>query len=158
MFGKKKAMRFHVGDELRFKVKGDDKFYTLPIIDLDENTGKIILPKGEVFISDIIEIQILTDDKQRRLLGKKLFAFGANFLGIGIVDAVAFGSVFTVAGAVIGGVTLIAGALFRWVFKRRKFKINKRRQLRILNLNVGDFAGIFIQSKKINQFNGIVFG
>jgi len=140
MFGKKKAMRFEVGDELRFKVKGDDKFYILSIVDLDETKGKSTLPKGEVFLHEISEIQVLTQTERRYVLGTKLFTFGTTFLGIGIIDAVAFGSVFTAMGGIIGGVAVLTGTLLRWAFKKRSFKINDRRQLRILNLKVEDLA------------------
>lgn len=140
MFGKKKAMRFHVGDELRFKVKGDDKFYILPIVDLDATTGKITLPKGAVFLHEIAEIQVLAQTEGRYVLGTKLFSFGATFLSIGIIDALAFGSVFGVMGSIIGGATTLTGALLRWAFKKRGFKINERRQLRILNLNIEDLT------------------
>jgi len=142
MFGKKKAMRFHVGDELRFKVRGDDKFYVLPIVDLEEATGKIILPKGEVFLHEIAEIQVLTQTEGRYILGTKLLAFGATFTSIGVIDALAFGSVFSGIGVIIGGGAILVGALLRWGFKKRGFKINERRQLRILNLNIEDLASI----------------
>ncbi len=140
MFGKKKAMRFNVGDELRFKVKGDDKFYILPIVDLDETTNKIILPKGEVFLHEIAEIQILNDRKTQQVLGTKLFNFGLAFMGIGVLDAVLFGSIFTIGGAVVGGASAVAGAILYWGFRKRTFRINERRQLRILNLNLEDLT------------------
>jgi len=136
MFGKKKAMRFQVGDELRFKVKGDDKFYILPIVDLDERTGKITLPEGEVFLHEIAEIQVVNDNKKQQKLGWKLFRFGLTFTAIGVLDAVFYGSVFTMGGAIGGGASLIAGVILRWGFKKRTFKINERRQLRILDLNI----------------------
>jgi len=140
MFGKKKAMRFNVGDELRFKVKGDDKFYILPIVDLDETTGKIILPKGEVFLHEIEKIQIIAQTEKRHLLGRKLFGFGGTMLGIGTFDALISGSVLTWTGFIVGVAAMIGGAILRWVFKKRTFKINERRQLRILNLNIVDLA------------------
>jgi len=142
MFGKEKAMRFGVGDELRFKVKGDDKFYVLPIVDLDESTGKIILPKGEVLISDIAEIQVLREDEKRMILGAKLFVFGGSFLAIGIADALLFGSVFTVGGIAVGLTALITGAAYLWRCKKRTFRLNKKRQIRIINLNIENVATI----------------
>ncbi len=140
MFGKEKAMRFGIGDELRFRVKGDDKFYVLPIIDLDEKAGKIILPKGEVLVSDIVEIQVLRQDERRTILGAKLFVFGGSFLGIGIADAVFFGSVFTIGGIAIGLTALVTGAIYLWGCKKRTFRLNKRRQIRILNLDIENVA------------------
>ncbi len=140
MFGKKKAMRFHVGDELRFKVMGDDKFYILPIVDLDETSGKITLPKGEVFLHEITEIQVVAQNHRRYNLGRNLFGFGGVMLGIGTFDALISGTVLTASGFIIGGVAMVLGAVLRWAFKKRNFKINERRQIRILNLNLEDLT------------------
>ena len=142
MFGKKKAMRFEVGDELRFKVKGDDKFYVLPIVDLDETTGKITLPKGEVFLHEIAEIQISSQTEGRYNLGRKLFGFGWTMIGIGTFDGLISGTVLTWAGFITGGVAIVVGSILRWAFKKRNLKINERRQLRILNLNIENLARV----------------
>jgi len=140
MFGKKKAMRFDIGDELMFKVKGDKNFYSVPIRDLNFETGEIILPKGQVLLSDIVEIQVISESISRKILGRKLFVFGASFTGIGIFDAVVYGSTFGPIGITVGVVTLMSGILLRWVFKKRTFKVGKKRQLRIIDLNLDDLA------------------
>jgi len=98
------------------------------------------LPKGEVFLHEITEIQVINGSERQQILGSKLFQFGLTFTVIGVVDAVVYGSIFSIGGAVIGGISVIAGAILRWGFRKRTFKINERRQLRILNLNLDDLT------------------
>ncbi len=139
-FGKKKAIRFYVGDELTFRVVGDDYFHTVIIQGLNTEKGLIKLNHGQVRLSDITEIRMTNRDIQRRFLGRKLFNFGVAFIGIGIMDAVLFGSTFGAIGAFVGGTAIVGGIILRWIMKRRTFKINKNRRLRMINLNLDDVA------------------
>lgn len=137
--GSLKTIRFGVGDELIFKLKGDDHgWYSRFIQDIDPDRNAIIFSKESLIYPDSIDAIRLPDSKLLQITGYALQAGGANMILFS-----AYYSIFQ--DRKLDGVTILSGAgniivgqLLRTVLARRKFKPGKRKRLRLLDLRFSD--------------------
>ncbi len=134
-FGKKKASYIKVGQEIEFRLKGDDYFYVLPVRDLDAEKNLIIFDTGEINIDDIEEIKLKKNAPMMRALRAKLITFGLSWALYTGIGAAAGGPAFTLATIFVSGTAFIAGGIFSFFLFKRKMKLGKKRNLRIIDLS-----------------------
>ncbi len=132
-FGKKKVMKFYIGDVLTFRLHDDDHFYSLPIQALEP--GLIIFPTGEVPIESIDAIKIQKRYIGTKTIAYKLMIFGGSWLGFSVVDAVSEGR-YKTSDAFVGGTAIGLGLLIKLLFTKKIFKVSEKRQLKVIDLNI----------------------
>ena len=136
-YGSLKKQRMYIGDEITFQLKNDDTgWHTRLIIDFDVDGGYIVCPRYRVHIDSISMIQ-LDKSNGMKFLGTIFLAGGAN----GIIFAITY-PLFNDrppewSGVAWGAAIMGLGALL-WSFdKKKKFKVGKKKRLRLLDLNFG---------------------
>lgn len=137
--GSLKTIRFGIGDEMVFKLKGDDHgWYSRFIQDIDMNRGAIVFSKESIISPDSIEAIRLPDSKLLQIAGYALQVGGANMILFS-----AYYSIFQ--DRKLDGVTMLSGVgnilvgqLLRKVLAKRKFKPGKRKRLRLLDLRFSE--------------------
>jgi len=134
--GRVKVKKFYVGDEITFSLKGDDEFwYTETIDDVLVEENLIVLNGRAVKVGDITAIRSYKGRAFSKSLSNKLFFFSGTWFGYSLIAAALGAAPLTGATAVIGGTAVGLGILIRLLFKKRTWKIGKRRRLRLMNLN-----------------------
>ncbi len=131
-FGRAKVKKFYIGDELNYRLAGDKAWYKGTIQDLIVEENIILFEDRYVRMGDIQALR----KRQRwsRQIGNQLYVFAGSWL------------VFSTAGTLLGwelrwdtaiitGSALATGWLIKNIFKYKKYKMGKRRRLRMLNLN-----------------------
>lgn len=132
--GSLKIKKFYIGDDLNYRLKGDKTWYTGTIQDLiiDEN---IILFENRYIKMD----QIRTIRKKlqwSQSLGSQMYIFAASWLFFsGTADLIGWWEVRWDT-AIIAGSALVGGFLIKKIFKYKKYKIGKRRRLRMLDITM----------------------
>jgi len=132
--GSFKVKRYHPGEEVTFKIKGDDYWYTEDILDVLIEDQIVLFTYRAIPIGDITHIRSFKQKKWSKPVGQQLYNFGAAWLLFSL-------------GATIGGtplsessftVPLAAGTLgflVQKIFRHQTYKIGKRRRLRLLDLS-----------------------
>lgn len=132
-FGSAKVKKFYIGDELTYRVKGDKTWYTGTIQNLiiEEN---IIL-----FENRFIKLENITILRERQgwsqKLGNQLYFFALSWLGFSSAGTLV-GWEFRWDTVIIAGSAVATGWLIKKIFKYKKYKIGKKRRLRLLDLTL----------------------
>lgn len=86
--GSRVMVEYRVGDELHFKLKGDDVFYAFEIRDLDHASQTLRLELGIIKIADIVAVKSYENYGVANGLEKTLYTFGAGWVLFSGVDAI----------------------------------------------------------------------
>lgn len=124
--GRKKRIRFYIGDELKFKLKDEDFKRTAIITAMDSNSITI----NGVAQIPLEDFRVIHLDKNNALtaLSKSGTGTGIVFMILGgITTALKVSKGETMIYG--GGVLFITGQFFS-IFKKRKYKLNSYRYLR----------------------------
>ncbi len=131
--GSLKVVKYYIGDDINYRLKGDKTWYTGTIQDLiiDEN---IILFANRYIRMD--DVQTLRKRKKwSGSVGRQLYYFAGSWL------------FFSAAGTLVGwelrwdtviipATAVVVGWLIKKIFKYKKYKIGKKHRLRMLDLNL----------------------
>jgi len=133
--GSFKVKRYYPGEQVTFKMKGDDTWYTEDILDVLIEDDIVLFTYRAVRIEDISHLRSFKRKKWSKPVGQQLYNFGAGWL------------IFSLGGAIIGDpplsqqaftVPLAAGALgflVQKIFRHQTYKMGKNRRLRLLDLS-----------------------
>lgn len=135
----KRALYYEAGEEITFKLKGQDEFITLQIIDLLPQDGIILFPTlGMVRISDIDVIKPFFHKKPfARGLAKMLNIFAANWsLYTTYIVLSNLGSWSALTGYITPAIAVATGWLLKKILFSRRYKLGKNSTLRIIDLQV----------------------
>ncbi|MEO1438587.1 MAG: hypothetical protein AAFV80_23810 [Bacteroidota bacterium] len=138
-YGKKKAMYYHIGDRMHFKLKGDDVYYSLILKNMDADKQTLIFDTGEIHVDEIVEIKRF--QKAANAFAYSFMTFGTVWTGFTVIGAVAGGPPVTLATGLIGGGFVVVGGLIKLLFSKRKFRFDKKRKMRVLDLNINRPTG-----------------
>ncbi|MDQ3536147.1 MAG: hypothetical protein M3421_11035 [Bacteroidota bacterium] len=137
--GGRQRREFYPGNELKFKLKGEDHFNTAQIIHLQDSL--IIFYEGVINVKDIKTIK--TPRRTSSILGVSRTA-KIRIAGIGliIIDQI---NTIVVAGepfSISSGVFIVGGSLVAFSYiidlsQKNKFKIRRNRRLRIIDVGFG---------------------
>jgi hypothetical protein len=129
--GRVKRIRFYMGDELTFKLKGDKTMYSSTIEAVGDST--ITIRETQIPIKDIALIKL---PKEAGFINQAIYILPRAGILYFLADT--FNPVFrggspdvSRSGIVVGG-SFIAGGLILKLLNKRKFRINNYRSLRIL--------------------------
>ncbi len=138
-FGKNKSMNFYIGDEVTMKLSGEDGFHTVIIQDILADQSMIMTQFGPIHTDRIEAIRTFKIKKVGKWLSLSFWNFGASYVGYSLIAALVgepLGWGVLIVGAVCAGVGLLAKLLF----KKRTYRIGKRRGIRTLDLTPVPFA------------------
>jgi hypothetical protein len=133
--GSYKTQKIYIGEEITYRLHGDDYWYHSAIRDLLVDEKIIVFHDRYVHMDSIAAFR--WDRNGMRAIGKQLFWFGLGWSGYAAIGTVTDGnpeSNYRWSDAIVTGgswlLSLIAPKMFR--YKKRKF--GKRRRLRMLDL------------------------
>ncbi len=133
-------LEYFVGDELHFKIKGQDIFNTFEIIKFDHNSQTIYFPAGQVKIEDIVAIKSYANYKTANVIEKLLYTFGSGWALFSAFDIFYRGEdVPRVArdGAIVVGGAFLGGFLIKKFWSTQTFPLDTEEYLlRIIDLTV----------------------
>ncbi|WP_338765679.1 hypothetical protein WAF17_02150 [Bernardetia sp. ABR2-2B] len=123
--GRKKRIRFYIGDELKFKLKEENFKRTATITAMDSNSitinGVAKIPLEEFRVIQISKKRI----KAARVLGTN---GGFLFIGLGIGNTLLKNN--GSEAMIYGGIISVIAAQFLRLFENRNYKLNSYRYLR----------------------------
>lgn len=133
--GSYKTQKMYIGEEITYRLHGDDYWYHSAIRDLLVDEKLIVFHDRYVHMDSIAAFR--WDRNGMRAIGKQLFWFGLGWSGYAAIGTLTDGnpeSNYRWSDAIVTGgswlLALIAPKMFR--YKKRKF--GKRRRLRMLDL------------------------
>lgn len=132
-FGSAKVKKYYIGEDLNYQLVGDKTWYQGTIQDLIVDEGIILFEDRYIKVEDIKTLR----KRQRwsKNIGNQLYIFGASWL--------VFSAAGTIVGwelrwdtAIISGSAIATGWLIKNIFKYKKYKLGKKRRLRLLDLTL----------------------
>lgn len=135
-YGSTKRDRIYIGETITFTLFNDDTGWkTRMITDFDVENGFVVFGQQRVHIDSIASIQL---DKRNgmKFLGTVFMAGGANTILFSIGYPLAIGASPEWVGVGWGAGFLGLGYLLRKLDRPKKFKIGKRKRLRLLDLTM----------------------
>jgi len=135
--GSLKTQRYYIGDEVIFQLEGeeDDYWYRERIIDILVEANSVLFTNRVIKISSITKIRSFKDRGWSRNLSSRAFLASGAFVAFSLIGSATTEFMLNRASAIIPGATIIVGLAIRLIFRRKTYKIGKRRRLRVLDLN-----------------------
>ncbi len=133
--GKVETKKYFLGEELTFQLKGGSDWYTDVMIDIKVEDEIIVFSERFVKVGDIKTIKSYKNARFANRMEKSLYSFGAAWLlfslgGTLVSDEPLNDLTWKVPVASAG-----LGFLIKKLFYSRKYKIGKKRRLRLLDLS-----------------------
>jgi len=134
-YGKLKTKKYFIGEELVFQLEGDDYWYRETIQDLyvDENT--ILFNNRVIKVDQIVAIKSYKSRGWSRALSTNAYFASGAFVGFSLLAKAVNLADLSRATIIIPGVTIVVAWIIRKIFNSKKYKIGKKRKLRVLDLN-----------------------
>lgn len=132
-FGSPKVKKFYIGEDLNYQLIGDKTWYTGTIQNLIVEENIILFENRYVKLDDIRTLRKRLH--WSKTIGNQLYVFAGSWL--------VFSAAGTLVGwelrwdtAIISGSALVSGWLIKNIFKYKKYKLGKKRRLRLLDLTL----------------------
>ena len=136
-YGSLSKDRFYIGDDITFRLFNDDKgWYTRTITDFDVKNGYLISFSDRIPVDSIAALQ-LDRGPAAQIIGGALQVGGASTIMFSAAYPVFNGQPVDWVGVGSGAIVMGIGTLLRKLFRKKQFKIGKRKRLRLLDLNFG---------------------
>lgn len=135
-YGSPKTKKLFIGDEINYKILGDEVWHTGYIEDLLVERDIITLDDRYVQLKDIEAFRY-----QQAWAGAasvSLYTFGAAWSGFALIGTLTDGDPNTnyrTSDAIVTGVSLGLGFVVQKIFKNKTIRFGKRRRLRMLDLS-----------------------
>jgi hypothetical protein len=138
--GSSKAIEYHIGDELHFKLKGEKQFYAFKIKDLDFEKKTIRFGTGLIPLKDIVAIKHYGNYGTANAVQKSLYTFGGGWLFFSGVDMIRDSENAREVGiraAIVAGFSFVAGYLIKKFWATQTFRFDTDEYLLgIVDLNL----------------------
>lgn len=129
------TQRIEMYDELTFQLKDDPVgWYTRTIYDMDVNGQLILLGNAWVALGDIDRIKLKRQRTLVNILGGALQAGGISMFFGDVWYTLAGNPEFSQGGMEFGLINFAVGTAIRKVFAPIKYRIGKKRRLRVVDL------------------------
>lgn len=130
-----KTQRYYIGDEVVFQLEGDDDFwYREKIKDILVDANSVLFTNRIINISKITKIRSFKNQSWSRGLSNNAFVAAGGFTGLSLLAAALTEFMLSGASIIIPGTAVIAGLAIRLIFKRKTYRMGKKRRLRVLDL------------------------
>jgi hypothetical protein len=134
-YGNPRTTKLYIGEELTYKVYGDDLWRTRHLEDLIIDRNVIVLDDRYVNLKDIEAIQYQRGWTQP--ISISLYTFGTAWSALALVGTLTDGNPDTryrPSDAIVSGVSLGVGWGIHQLFGTKTIRLGKRRRLRMLDL------------------------
>ncbi len=132
------TIRFYEGDYLQFKLKEFPKTWrSEEILSIKPEENILVFEDNFYNINQIHSIRI--NKNWAKAIGPKLMLFSAAWFTYGGIATLASGEggyKMSSNEIVIGGIIASVGFFIKTLFSKKKFKLNKRKRLRIMDLRM----------------------
>lgn len=135
--GTLKTQRYYIGDEVIFQLSGEleNHWFKERIVDIMVDSKSILFTNRLVKISDITKIRSFKNQGWSRGLSNNAFVAAGSFTGLSLIAAAFTEFMLSPATIIIPGTTIVAALIVRFIFRRKTYRIGKKRRLRVLDLN-----------------------
>jgi len=131
-YGRAKTTKIQIGEEIRYRLKGEKDFRVGYIEDLRTDTSLIVLGRRYLSPDDIDAFQY--DRRAPVVIGRSLMVFGLGWsFFAGLADLTNLGYDYTAKDAIVTGTSLALGFSLT-LFKKKTIRFGKKRNLRIVDL------------------------
>lgn len=146
--GNPKTQKFTIGDELTYKLSGDDEWYEAAIVDVKPEIGIILFENRLVKVQDIVALKFTNSRNWSRKLSNQLYVFAGGWLFFGLIDRSQIADDIIINQnqtntraswkliLIPAGVAVASAIIVRQLFKKRVKKMKSKYRLRLLDLNV----------------------
>ncbi len=146
--GNPKTQKFTIGDELTYKVSGDDEWYKSGIVDVKPEVSIILFENRLVKVQDIVALKFTNNQNWSRKVSNQLYVFSGGWIFFGlidrsqIVDDIIINQNQTNTRAswklilIPAGVAVATAIVVRQLFKKNVKKMKRKYRLRLLDLDV----------------------
>ena len=135
--GKVKSKKFAIGESLTYQLEGSDQWEEGTIDNLIYSDNIVVFNNRYTPLDQITMLRTYDQQRWSKSIGYTLYSFGGAWsffsLGASIVDR---NDPYSWGDAIVTGSSLALGFAIQQIFKKRDFKIGKKRRLRILDLRV----------------------
>lgn len=132
--GKVKTKKYYLGEELTFQLKGGSDWYTDVMIDIKVEEQIIVFSERYVKVEDIKTIKSYKNARFINRAEKSLYSFGAAWLLFSLGGTLA-GEPLNDLTWKVPATSVGLGFLLKKLFYTRKYRIGKKRRLRVLDLS-----------------------
>lgn len=132
--GKVKTKKFYLGEEITYRLKGSKDFITDVMIDIKVEEELIVFSQSFVKIGDIKTIKSYKNAQKVKYAQGSLYTFGAAWLLFSLGGTLA-GEPLNELTWQVPATSLAFGFLIRRIFYVKKYRMGKRRRLRVLDLS-----------------------
>jgi len=132
-YGSAKVKKYYIGENLSYQLKEDKTWYSGTIQDLIIDDNIILLENKYIRMEDIRTIR--QGRRWSQQIGKQLYYFAGSWLvfsGLGTL----VGWELRADTVIIPASAVVSGWLIRKIFKYKKYKLGKRRRLRMLDISM----------------------
>lgn len=135
--GTLKTQRYYIGDEVIFQLVGDQEnyWYRERIVDILVDSKSVLFTNRVIKIADIGKIRSFKSQGWSRGLSNNAFVAAGGFVGLSLLASALTEFMLNSASVIIPGVTVITALVIRIIFRRKTYRMGKRRRLRVLDLN-----------------------
>ncbi len=135
--GTLKTQRYYIGDEVVFQLKGETEnyWYKERIEDVLVDAKSILFTNRVIKIDDIAKIRTFKNRGWSKGLSNNAFVASGSFVGMSLFAAALTEFMLSPATVILPGSAIVAGLIIRFIFRRKTYKMGKRRRLRVLDLN-----------------------
>ena len=132
--GKVNTKKFYMGEELTFKLKGQGEWITDVMVDIKVEEGIIIFSERYIKVDDIRLIKSFKNARFAKSAQVSLYTFGIGWLAFSLGGTLA-GEPLNNLSWQVPATSLALGWIIKKLFYSRKYKIGKKRRLRLLDLS-----------------------
>ena len=135
--GSLKTQRYYIGDEVVFQLKGETEnyWYKERIEDILVDSKAVLFTNRVIKIADIAKVRSFKNRGWSRSLSDNAFVASGSFVGLSLLAAATTEFMLRTATVIIPGSAIVAGLIIRLIFRRKTYRMGKRKRLRVLDLN-----------------------
>jgi len=133
--GKIKTKKYYLGEEITFQLKGGSDWYTDVMVDIKVEEEIIVFSERFVKVKDIKTIKSYKNARLVNSAEKGLYSFGTGWLLFSLGGALVTGEPLNDLTWKVPVASAGLGFLIKKLFYTRKYRIGKRRRLRVLDLS-----------------------
>jgi len=133
--GKVKTKKYYLGEEITFQLKGSSDWYTDVMIDIKVEEEIIVFSERFIKVGDIKTIKSYKNARFANYTEKSLYSFGAGWLLFSLGGALVTDEPLNDLTWKVPAASAGLGYLIKKLFYSRKYRIGKKRKLRLLDLS-----------------------
>jgi hypothetical protein len=135
-YGSLKVKKYYIGDDITYQLTGDKIWYTETIQDLIIEENIILFADHYIKIDDIRTIKSFKSREWSKRTGIQLYAFAGGWVLFSLAGSLTSEWELKWDTAIIAGAAILTGFLIQQIFKSKKYKIGKKRKLRMLDITM----------------------